>query len=465
LFKQSMDQMPDALPPRPVFGIALLTLAIVFPGCATVSQPRRAASGPATKATSHEDGRGTRSVEALVARSGDTLLAEHIAETERALNTRILGGNSAQLLVDGPATHASMFSAIGAARQTVNLASYIIEADKVGETLADALIERSLAGIKVNVMYDSVGSMSTPTAYFDRLRDAGITVCEFNPVNPSRLRRAWRVNNRDHRKILVVDGRTGFAGGVNVSSIHSSGPAAARQREASGAQSWRDTHVVIHGPAVADLQRSFTDTWRQQGCPDLGAPEAYFPDIAVSGHLALRIVTGGPDTAGPGHHVALVSAFKHAVRRVYITCSYFVPDPELVAVLSAAAQRGVDVRLLLPSESDSWAPLAAGRSHYAPLLAAGVRIFERENALLHAKTAVVDGVWTTIGSTNLDFRSFVHNLEANVMVFDDGFAGQLEALFMQDLEQAPEITREAWSQRGPGARLKEWLARQFEYLL
>jgi cardiolipin synthase len=184
-----------------------------------------------------------------------------------------------------------------------------------------------------------------------------------------------------------------------------------------------------------------------------------------AGRLPVKVVTARPDRGRPVHYLTLLSAFANAESRIYITCGYFVPDPQLLEVLEQAARRGVDVRLMLPSFSDFWAPLAAGRSHYARLLDAGVRVFERKGALLHAKTAVVDGVWSTVGSTNLDFRSFVHNEEANVIVFDDAFAGELERLFARDLQVAEEVTAERWSQRGLAPRLQQWFARQFDYFL
>jgi len=438
-------------------------VVILFAGCAA-AVPRDAAPTPRL-APAPTSPTAARAVDALARRSGDTLIERHVADTARVLGTSIIAGNAARLLVDGPQTHEQMFAAIAAARDHINLVSYIIDDDETGARLADALIDRRRAGVAVNLMYDSVGSMATPLAWFDRLRDAGISVCEFNPVNPSRIRRDWRINNRDHRKILVVDAAIGFAGGVNVSDVHSAGSFASGRRRDSGEIPWRDTHVMIRGPAVADLQRSFIDRWTQQRCPDLGGTARYFPKIADAGRLPVRIVTGGPENEVADHYRVLLSAFEHAEQRIFITCAYFVPDPAMRDVLIRAARRGVDVRLLLPGASDFWAPLEAARSHYAALLAAGVRIHERAGALLHAKTAVVDGVWSTIGSTNLDFRSFLHNEEANVIVFDDRFAAELERLYARDLERSVEITAAQWARRGLLPRLRQWFARQFEYLL
>ncbi len=445
--------------------VMLAAMLLLGSGCASTARPvaRPDAAPPAPAAQSQ---RATRAVDALARRSGETLLQRHVAETARTLGSPIIAGNAATLLVDGPRTHEHMFKAIDAARDHVNLVSYIIDDDETGARLADALVAKRRSGVVVNLMYDSVGSMATPSAWFERLRAEGIVVCEFNPVNPARARRGWRVNNRDHRKILVVDGATGFAGGINVSDVYSAGSFGSGRRQAAGASiPWRDTHVMIRGPAVADLQRSFVDRWMQQDCPDLGDTQRFFAKVADAGALPVRIVTGGPAQDTNDHYRALLSAFEHAEQRIFITCGYFVPDPAMLDTLVAAARRGVNVLLLLPSVSDFWAPLEAGRSHYATLLAAGVRIHERNGALLHAKTAVIDGVWSTIGSTNLDFRSFLHNEEANVIIFDDAFARELEQLFQRDLQRSTEIAAERWSRRGVVPRLRQWIARQFEYLL
>jgi cardiolipin synthase A/B len=449
------------------------TLAVLFAvlGCASLPsldpvQNALAQSNPTPSATSAVSQRkGDRAVAALVIRAGDTLLERHIANTERLLDAPITGGNAARLLIDGPQTHAAMFAAIAAARDHIHLVSYIIEDDEIGAHLARALAEKRRAGVRVRVMYDSVGSMSTPREFFNRLRADDIAVCEFNPVNPSRLRRAWKINNRDHRKVLIVDGRIGFSGGINMSSVYSSGSFVRGPARSAEQAPWRDTHIEVRGPAVADLQRNFIDSWRAQKCPELVEDPNAFPKLADVGQRAVRILTSSPSKELPVLYVALLSAFQEAQKSITVTSAYFVPDPLLMEALTGAARRGVAVRLMLPSFSDFWAPLAAGRSHYTELLAAGVRIYERKDALLHAKTACVDGVWSTIGSTNLDWRSFIHNEEANVVVFDDAFGAELNKLFERDVQRAVEITSDAWAERGIAPRLREWLARRFEYFL
>jgi cardiolipin synthase len=418
------------------------------------------------------DGRGelspaaSREIVRTLSRHADSdLPARHLAAIESLVATPLVTGNAAELLVDGPATHAAMFAAIERARDHVNLETYILEAGPVGERLAQLLARKRSDGVVVNVLYDSVGAIGTRAEYFERLRAAGIEVCEFNPVNPAKAPAGWRLNNRNHRKNLVVDGRVAFAGGVNISEVYASSSSPAKGRNAEPAEDgWRDTHVRLSGPIVADFQRLFLEAWGAQQCPPVAAAQ-YFPAPARTGRQLMRMVAQAPGGERNDAYVALLSAFENAERRVWLTFGYFVPDPRMLDALKAAAARGVDVRLALPGVSDFWAPLYAGRSHYAALLDANIRIFERKDALLHAKTAVVDGVWSSVGSTNLDWRSFVHNYEVNVIVLDRAFGREMEALFERDQRAAAEITRDAWRDRGLRERALEWFARQWEELL
>lgn len=398
-------------------------------------------------------------------REGSTdLLARHLAQVEDVLAAPLVRGNDGSILIDGPATHRAMFAAIANARDHVNLQSYIVEADEVGERLAALLSKKRAEGVKVNLLYDSVGSIGTPKEYFDRLRSAGIAVCEFNPVNPLKAPKGWQINNRDHRKILVVDGRVAFTGGINISGVYSAGSFGSRRAAPSKEEGWRDTHILVRGPVVAEFQRLFVDAWAQQKCEG-PAPGRYFPRVAEAGQWTMRVLASDPEAGKSETYIALLSAIAQAERRVWLTYGYFVPDPATIDTLQAAAARGVDVRLVLPGFSDFWAPLYAGRSHYQGLLDAGVRIFERHDALLHAKTAVIDGVWSSVGSTNLDWRSFVHNYEADVIVLAEAFAREMERLFALDVEASHEITLDQWRQRGLDSRLREGLARIWEYFL
>ena len=397
------------------------------------------------------------------------LLDAYLERTQGLERTPVSPGNHATILIDGPRTHRAMFEAMAQARNHINLQTYILEAGDIGEELARLVGAKVIEGVRVSILYDSVGSLSTPKDYFKRLRQAGAAVCEFNPVNPIRARTGWRLNNRDHRKILVVDGRVAFTGGINISSTYSAASRSNRpaQDVKPGEESprgWRDTQVRVEGPAVARFQRLFLDAWASQGCGPIQSAR-YYPELERRGSLEMQVLSSEPGAEKSEMYAALLEAIGKAGKRVWLTFGYFVPDPLTLQSLVGAARRGVDVRLVLPGFSDFWAPVYAGRSHYDELLAAGVRIFEWREALMHAKTAVIDSSWSSIGSTNLDWRSFVHNYEADLIVHDRGFAREMERRFIADLEQSVEVRPARWRERGSFERLKEWFARQWEYLL
>ncbi len=355
-----------------------------------------------------------------------------------------------------------MFAAIAAARDHVNIESYIVDHNGPGRELSELLLRKRAEGVRINLMFDGWGSWRTSARYFDVLRAGGIDLVEFNPINPFRHPIAWSMHLRNHRKLLVVDGRVAFIGGVNLSAVYAASPnASAPSRPASY---WRDTHMRISGPIVGDLQQLFVDHWRQNAKK---SPQDanYFPSLAPAGDQAVAVAACNAGRRRNCFYRALHAAVATAQTSVFITSAYFVPTPRLVRALSAAAQRGVDVRLALPGFSDMWAPLAAGRSVYGRLLAAGVRVYERHNAMLHAKTVVIDGVWTTVGSSNMDWRSFLHNAEANVIVVDRYLGARMEAMFAQDIAASEELSYETWMRRGWTARCTEWLARKLEFLL
>lgn len=401
---------------------------------------------------------------------GNDLLARHIAYEEALAGTPLTTGNDVKLLVDGPASYKAMFEAIERARNHINLEFYIVQDDEMGERLSNLLLKKRAQGVAVDLIYDSVGSLNTPPDFFNRLREAGVHVLEFNPVNPLQARRGWRVNNRDHRKITIVDGRVAFIGGINVSDVYSSRPSA-RVAVPSGSQpvaerkrGWRDTNVRIAGPAVATLQKLYLATWQQQS----GHPppaRGWFPRLQPSGNSLVRIIASEPGDAVPAIYATYISAIQHAEKSVHLTMAYFVPDPQTLAALEDAAARGVDVTLILPSYTDFWAVFHAGRSYYEDLLEAGVKIYERQDALLHAKTAVIDGVWSTVGSSNMDWRSYLHNQEVNAIILGAEFGTQMEQMFAADVKASRAITREAWERRPLTDRFKEWTARMWEYWL
>jgi len=291
------------------------------------------------------------------------------------------------------------------------------------------------------------------------LRDGGVLVLEFNPLNPGKVLdgKEWEISNRDHRKILVVDGAIAFTGGVNISGVYS-GSSAGGSRSGKKDEPWRDTHIRIEGPATAGLQWLFMQTWERQKGPTLPGRD-YFPVIKQAGNTLVRVVGNLPGESNRLIFMMYMSAITHAENSIYLTTPYFVPDDQMLKALTEAAARGVDVKILLPGFSDSPVVFYAGRHYYARLLKAGVQLFERRGGMLHAKTAVIDGVWSTVGSNNLDTQSFLTNDEANAVILGRDFADIMQAMFERDLQESDRITPEEWGKRSLDNHLKEGFSR------
>jgi cardiolipin synthase len=384
---------------------------------------------------------------------------------EQATGLPLIAGNRVQLLFDGPATMREMMAAARGATTSINLETYIFDQDPIGLQFAEVLMEKRRQGVTVNVMYDSVGTLGTPQVFFDRMRAAGISMIAFNPVNPAKAKGNWSINNRDHRKLMVVDGTVAFTGGINISSDYANSSLFRSRRKPDNVDKdkigWRDTHVKIEGPAVAALQWAFVDNWVRQEGGELSARD-YFPRLAPVGDKFVRVLATDPGSNSEIYKSLLV-AINEARKSVHITSAYFVPDQQVVDALIAAARRGVDVKLVLPGVSDHGLVMYAGQAFYEQLLAGGVKIFQLQVAVLHAKTAVIDGAWSTIGSANIDRRSFIHNYELNVVVIDPAFGRDMESAFNEDLRDSKEVTLEQWRDRPWANRIKEWAARLTEY--
>jgi cardiolipin synthase A/B len=388
---------------------------------------------------------------------------KHLALEVEIVGSPLVIGNKVELLVDGPATYRSMFAAIENAQDHINIETFIIENDEIGQKFATLLTRKQNSGVQVNLIYDSVGSISTPKEFFTSLRESGVNVLEFNPINPLIVRKGWQVNQRDHRKLLIVDGRVAFIGGINISSVYSSG-SFGKSNPTKDTTPWRDTHLRMAGPVVSDFQKLFMATWEKQKGTPL-KPKKYFPQPKSQGTEVVRAIGSSPDEPYSQIYVTLLSAINSAETQIFLTNAYFVPDPQLLAALKEAVQRGVDVRLLLPEKTDSDLVFYASRSYYDELLSADVKIYTRQYALLHAKTALIDGVWSTIGSTNLDWRSFLNNQEINAVVLGQKFGAQMQALFEKDMESSKLVTLEIWRKRSIGARIKERAARLWAHWL
>lgn len=403
----------------------------------------------------------------LASQGNATLLQRQLAAMSVFGDVDLVAGNSSQLLVDGPAAFEAMFKAIDKARDHILVESYIVEDAAIAGRMAEALMRKRASGVQVALMYDAVGSIGTDAAFFDKLRTAGVAVCAYNPIGPARQRKAQPLTQRDHRKILVVDGQVGYVGGINLSSVYSAGSFSGRRRAAAqGAGDddvgWRDTNVQLRGPVAARLDQLVRDAWHDQGCSD--AMPATAPQAArqAAGADVIRVVDTQPDDDYSRMYAQLMTAFDSAQQSIYLTMAYFAPGDDMVEALCDAARRGVDVQLVLPSRSDFMPVIHAGRARYGRLLDAGVKIHEFQSAVLHAKTAVVDGVWSTVGSSNMDYRSFASNNEINVVVLGEDFGSGMRQLFQRDVAASETITADDWRHRDLGDRLKQGLARLFE---
>lgn len=383
---------------------------------------------------------------------------------EAATGVPLIAGNKVTLLFDGPATMKEMMAAVSAAQSSINLETYIFDQDEIGLQFAALLMEKRKQGLTVNVLYDSVGAMGTPPEFFTRMKEAGVNVLAFNPVNPTKRIGKWELNNRDHRKLMVVDGIVAFTGGINISSTYANSSFFRSKRPVSVDSKkigWRDTHLKIEGPAVASLQWHFIDAWVGQDAGDL-APANYFPPLQPAGDKIMRVLATDPDRDSEIYKSFMI-AIQEAKTSVHITSAYFVPDQQFIDALTAAAKRGVDVKLVLPGVSDHGLVMHAGRAFYEELLSNGVKIHQLQVAVLHAKTAVIDGTWSTVGSANIDRRSFLHNYELNVVVLDAAFGRDMESAFAEDLRDSKEVTHEQWRKRPWSDRLKEFASRLTEY--
>ncbi len=370
--------------------------------------------------------------------------------------------NAVTLLVDGPATYRAMMKAIEGAQRYIELETYIFNDDEVGQKFAQALSQKAAAGVKVMVLYDSIGSKDAPGDFFEDMGDAGVEVIAFHPANPVTGGNPMNLNNRDHRKLLIVDDEVAFTGGINIDRNYSSSSGGGR-KSSSEEGGWRDTHIEIRGPAVAGCHALFLANWQRAGGepPAIDAPSG--PAEHAGDDLVRILASVGGDGKVSPIRIAYGLAIEHAMERVWITQPYFAPDPAFLSTLGAAAQRGVDVRILLPGTSDSALALHSSRFRYGGLLKDGVRIYESQDTMVHAKTAVIDGIWSTVGSSNLDYRSFLHNDEVNAVILGAPIAAELETLFKSDLEASDEITRDEWKQRSFMSRVKAGLASMVTY--
>jgi cardiolipin synthase len=391
----------------------------------------------------------------------DSDLHRHETRTEPLSDCPILEGNGVTLFSSGAEAIAAMLDAIDAARDHVHLEYYIFEDVCIGgRRLVDALLAARQRGVQVAVIYDAVGSHHTPDSLIDRLEKAGAQTLEFRPINPLRRHFAWHLNDRDHRKILVADGKMAFLGGVNLSARYANPPSAGVLPDATKSF-WKDCAIAVRGPAVAWAQRVFLATWRHHGGGAL-AERDVFPAVAAEGGHKVRIAASAPLEKQRLYFSALHEAVAAARNRIWLATGYFVPARRDWKILADAADRGVEVDLVLGGHSDLPAALHAGRALYGRLLQAGVRIHEVQDGLLHAKAATIDGVWSAIGSSNFDRRSYAFNNEVDAVLLGRDMAEEIEALLRGWARQATPVTLQAWRKRSINERAQEYMARLWE---
>jgi len=388
-------------------------------------------------------------------RAGTRLIERYLRYLTRP--ERMHPWNRLQPLLGGQAAFPQMLAAIRAAEQHVHLEIYMLRDDQVGREFRDALLERAQAGVAVRLLYDSLGSFGLGEGFLGPLRAAGARVLEYSPLFP--WRRRFGLNRRDHQKILVVDDRVAFAGGLNIALDYV-------PLEAGGA-GWYDVHARVEGPAVHDLAVLFRKTWQKSGGEPFAPPGKALPAMPPEGISASGVQVISNVVARSRSHMrhAYLRAIRRAEKTISIMNAYFIPDRGLRRAFARAARRGVSVRVIVPSTNDVQAVRYASRHLYARLMRAGVRIFEWPGRMMHAKCGVIDEVWSTIGSYNLDRRSFLHNLEVALVVIDASVGEELEAEFEVQIARCKEMLLVEWEQRSWWQKTKEWLFYGLRYWL
>jgi cardiolipin synthase A/B len=484
-------------------GLIGVALIVLLNGCAHIPEvPENVSTGAAAE-LSVQDTRGrlsqretTALLKRLAAQTPDANSLQRHLMIEQAVSGRPLyTGNRVTPLRDGPDAFAATFAAIHQAQHYIYLEYYILEdVQWNGEQLSDLLISRAQQGVQIDVMYDTLGSLSTPSDFFDRLRTAGIRVRNFNAF--SAFSPYSSLNSRDHRKILVADGQLSIIGGVNLSTDYQSlsggsGPRSGggssgsipRDSEHAGSapgssnsppprahgtppEPWHDTDLQIEGPAVRELVRLFALHWQSQGGTDaelVAIPST--EQMQPRGDEVVRIVGSEHGRLVPRYYATLLAGIRSASSQVWVTAAYFVPTRQERQALARAARRGVDVRLLLPSHSDSPPALAVQQSYYGGLLHAGVKIFERQDGILHSKTIVTDSVWSIVGSSNFDHRSVLFNDEVDAVVIGRQTGEQLEQYFRDGQDHAQQVDAATWHERPFKRKLRERWWRLWEQWL
>ncbi len=352
------------------------------------------------------------------------------------LGPTIVAGNKVETLLNGQQIFPSMLKAIREAKQSINLETYIYWSEQIGLDMADALAERARAGVKVHVLIDWVGSSKLDAAAIRKMKDAGV---EFEQYHPLRWYSLGRINNRTHRKLMVVDGTIGFTGGVGIAAIWTG--------NAQDPEHWHDSHFRIEGPVVSQMQAVFMDNWIKTTGRVLHGPD-YFPLLQPAGNLAAQTFSSSPSGGTESMHLMYMLAFTAARQSIYISSAYFVPDERTRDTLMDALKRGVKLKIVMPGpHTDAETVRSSSRGMWGPLLQAGAEIYEYQPTMYHCKVMIVDGLLTSVGSTNFDDRSMRLNDEANVNVYDAAFAQRQTQIFEDDIKRSRRITYALWQAR------------------
>lgn len=362
--------------------------------------------------------------------------------------------NNLSILRNGEKKFESLLKDLNNAKYHIHLEYYIIRTDKIGTKIIDVLCKKANEGVDVKLCYDDVGSSLTRKAKL-KLSQAGVKHEPFMPVVFSSL--TGKSNYRNHRKLVVIDGVIGYVGGVNISDNYIN--------STDSKSYWRDTHLRLEGDVVKVLQFHFLTTWDFVTEKKLKVKPEYFPEVKCDGQIPVQIAASGPDTDWANIMEAILTAINNAEQYIYITTPYFIPNPQILTALQVASRVGVDVRLLIPKESDSWMAENATNSFLEFLLSAGVKVFRYEKGFIHAKTMVVDDVFSTVGTCNLDNRSFNINFEINALIYDKDTAHILKEQFLEDLTNAKQIDEDQWINRSRWTKLTESFSRLWSPLL
>lgn len=373
----------------------------------------------------------------------------------RDLGSPLTGNNSVQLLVNGEEKFPDLMRSIQKARYHIHMEYYIFECDETGSAIIEQLIQKATEGVEVRFIYDDFGSPTIKKATERRMKAAGIEVHPFHKVLFYML--ANRINYRNHRKIVVIDGCIGYVGGINISQRYANIPPVKLF--------WRDTHLRLEGPAVYYLQYIFLADWNFCCDKKLHPHEGFFRHVNVPEKVFAQIAASGPDSVQPSILYAVLQTIYLAKKEIFITTPYFIPGDSVIEALCIAALSGLDVKLLVPGKCDSRLVNAASQSYYSQLLEAGVEVYLYQKGFVHAKTIVTDGQLSMVGTANMDYRSFELNFEVNAVVYDKKIAGQLRELFFDDLEHSTKIDKEEWLNRSSYKQFPEKLARLFSPVL